>query len=556
MLPPACARIEPDVDDVDQEVGAQHGERDGQEEALHERVVEAAHRLEEQVALARVREDDLGEQRARRARSRAPCRSGDVGQERVARGVAEHHAPRRQALGVRQRDVVLAEHAHHGVAHAEHPAAEGGDHDGERRQHRVGDDAPHERRGSRPALTRLVVGVAHREPARARSRTRTAAASPARSTGSAPSEDEQRRRDRVEPAAATPRGEMPSSVPSAKLDDHRHAGEEQRPDQRRSPMTSPTRRREVADRDAEVAAERRGRGTTRYCCHSGSSEKPNVSRSASIASRLELAVEAREHRRRRIARHEPRDDERERQRRPARRPGRSRSVAAGISSRHQPGEHEQRLRARGWATAARTGCPASGKPVKRVVLYSPHSGPGNSGIAGACSTNRRCSSPMSRLLLAGIGGLLERAQQHVGLGRAEAVPVLRRGDSPSGLTRRGRHHRAVEAVRRRVRLGPADRQREVAVLHLLVPGVEVVAPSCARRCRPRAGRARSPASARTQSDQPDGTLDRRPASASRRASRRMPSSPRGRPASSSSAAARAGSWLDPVAGRDRARDRV
>ena len=46
-------------------VGGQHRQRDEQEEPLHERVVLAAHRLHEQVALARVREDDLGEQRPR-----------------------------------------------------------------------------------------------------------------------------------------------------------------------------------------------------------------------------------------------------------------------------------------------------------------------------------------------------------------------------------------------------------------------------------------------------------------------------------------------------------
>src|SRR5689334_13429936 len=62
-LPPG-SWIEEHVDEVADQVRGEHGERDDQEQALQQRVVVVQHRLLEQVADARVGEDDLGEQRS------------------------------------------------------------------------------------------------------------------------------------------------------------------------------------------------------------------------------------------------------------------------------------------------------------------------------------------------------------------------------------------------------------------------------------------------------------------------------------------------------------
>ncbi|BAS12582.1 hypothetical protein AHiyo8_08850 [Arthrobacter sp. Hiyo8] len=64
MMDPSVAahtRVEADVEDVHEEVRQQHGGGDGQEQALHERVVEALDGVEELVADAGIREHHLGE---------------------------------------------------------------------------------------------------------------------------------------------------------------------------------------------------------------------------------------------------------------------------------------------------------------------------------------------------------------------------------------------------------------------------------------------------------------------------------------------------------------
>src|SRR5215475_1339475 len=58
----AGARVEEHVDDVGQQVRGEYDERDDEEDALDQRIVLAEDRLVEDVADARVREDDLGEQ--------------------------------------------------------------------------------------------------------------------------------------------------------------------------------------------------------------------------------------------------------------------------------------------------------------------------------------------------------------------------------------------------------------------------------------------------------------------------------------------------------------
>ena len=92
-------RVEEAGEDVDQPVGAEHRERDGEEDPLHEGVVLGAHGLDEQVALAGVAEDDLGEQRPREHEPERHAEAGEVGEHRVPRRVVHEHPLWRQAAG-------------------------------------------------------------------------------------------------------------------------------------------------------------------------------------------------------------------------------------------------------------------------------------------------------------------------------------------------------------------------------------------------------------------------------------------------------------------------
>src|SRR5690606_27602133 len=134
----AHARVEADVDDVDQEVRQEHGCRDGEEDALHQRVVETLHGCQQLEADAWVGKHDLGEQSAADDEAEAHAEVGDGGEQCVAGGVAEHDPRGAQPLRLRHGDVVLGCRGDHGVAHAEHPAADGDGHDGEGREHEVG----------------------------------------------------------------------------------------------------------------------------------------------------------------------------------------------------------------------------------------------------------------------------------------------------------------------------------------------------------------------------------------------------------------------------------
>src|SRR5688500_5539259 len=73
----AHARVEADIEDVHQEVRQQNGGGDGQEQALHKRVVEALDCVEELVANPRVREHHLGEQRTTHHEAKAHAEASD-----------------------------------------------------------------------------------------------------------------------------------------------------------------------------------------------------------------------------------------------------------------------------------------------------------------------------------------------------------------------------------------------------------------------------------------------------------------------------------------------
>src|SRR3954449_3102416 len=116
-------RVEEQVGDVGQQVGHQHRQRDHQEHALHQRVVLGADGLEQVVADPGVGEDDLDQVPAADDEAQRQRETGDVRQQRVAGGVADHHAALGQAFRVRDGDVVLRGDRHHHVAHGQDPAA-------------------------------------------------------------------------------------------------------------------------------------------------------------------------------------------------------------------------------------------------------------------------------------------------------------------------------------------------------------------------------------------------------------------------------------------------
>jgi hypothetical protein len=126
------ARVDDHIGDVDQEVGHKDPEDDEQEHTLEQEEVLVVDRLEDQVAQARVGEDDLGDQCPGDQHPEREGEPGQLGQQGVAEGVAAD-----QPAGGTQRlqvvDVVGLELVDDHVAHADGPAAEG---DQEQRQER------------------------------------------------------------------------------------------------------------------------------------------------------------------------------------------------------------------------------------------------------------------------------------------------------------------------------------------------------------------------------------------------------------------------------------
>src|SRR5262252_7922667 len=112
LLP--SAGVDQDVDPVRDEIREQHDQGDDHEDALYQRVVVAQHRLEQQVADARIAEDDLDEQLAGDDEADGEGEVGDGGQERVARRVPDDPSGP-QALGAGHQDEVLVHGDDHHV---------------------------------------------------------------------------------------------------------------------------------------------------------------------------------------------------------------------------------------------------------------------------------------------------------------------------------------------------------------------------------------------------------------------------------------------------------
>ena len=67
--------------------------------------------------LARIGEDGFGDERPAQQAAHLDPQQGDDGNQGVAEGMAVVHFPRREPLGVRRTDIVIAEHVEHARPH-------------------------------------------------------------------------------------------------------------------------------------------------------------------------------------------------------------------------------------------------------------------------------------------------------------------------------------------------------------------------------------------------------------------------------------------------------
>ncbi len=155
-------RVQPRVDQVDDEHGKanRHGQDEG--DALDDRVVAVDDRHVELVAKPRVGEDNLHQDRAGHHVPQGDGQVRHLGRDGVAHGIPPQDAPFRQTLGIRQQHVVFANRVHHQPPHGQRPRPEAGKNDGQRRQHRVAGDAADVWPGKLPRNP-AIVGAAHGE---------------------------------------------------------------------------------------------------------------------------------------------------------------------------------------------------------------------------------------------------------------------------------------------------------------------------------------------------------------------------------------------------------
>ena len=142
------------ADQVQQQVGAQHRQGDGQVQPLDQRDSPGWPPPAPAGSPGPGRRRRSRSAARPRPRSPAPCRSrSGWAAARCGRRRRSISRPGRQALGPGQRQVVLAQHAQHGVAHGQQPAAQRGQHDGGAGQHRVRHHAARRRRRFRPGVS-------------------------------------------------------------------------------------------------------------------------------------------------------------------------------------------------------------------------------------------------------------------------------------------------------------------------------------------------------------------------------------------------------------------
>src|SRR5262245_17612673 len=139
-------RIENGCDEVRDQHADEDRERVEQEQALHQRQIVIGRGRVEEIAEARIREQVLDHDRTAEHVAELHREPGEVGQDRVAPRVVEHHAPRRQSLGAAHLHVVVGDRRDHVVAHRVHPQAGGHDHQAQPRQEGVFQHIPDERR--------------------------------------------------------------------------------------------------------------------------------------------------------------------------------------------------------------------------------------------------------------------------------------------------------------------------------------------------------------------------------------------------------------------------
>src|SRR6266550_1148999 len=118
----ADSRIDDAVEQIDDQIDADHYRGHQQYAPLHDRIVARLNAVNQPVAHARPGKDGLGQDRAGQQQADLQTDHGDHRNQRVAQRVNQHHAPVRQTFGAGGANVILAQHLKH--RRARHP----GDH--------------------------------------------------------------------------------------------------------------------------------------------------------------------------------------------------------------------------------------------------------------------------------------------------------------------------------------------------------------------------------------------------------------------------------------------
>ena len=129
--------VEDGREHVANEQAEQHGERDEEEEGLHDRVVEAFHRPQQEAPESRVVEDVLDEDGPRHHEAECHGEARQIGEDGVPSGVGPHDPPALEPFRPGHADVVLCEHRDRVVPHEKDPQADLRDEDRHAREDRV-----------------------------------------------------------------------------------------------------------------------------------------------------------------------------------------------------------------------------------------------------------------------------------------------------------------------------------------------------------------------------------------------------------------------------------
>src|SRR5919106_3706219 len=135
------SRVDQGIDQVHDQVGGEHGEDRQQDDALDHVEVSLPQRRNQERTDARIPEDPLDEVKAVDDERERDGESGHLGQQRVPQDISVENTHPFEPLGLGEQDVVLAEDRDCERPGREQPEERRDDHDRERRQGRVVEDA-------------------------------------------------------------------------------------------------------------------------------------------------------------------------------------------------------------------------------------------------------------------------------------------------------------------------------------------------------------------------------------------------------------------------------